>query len=108
GWNPNASGEIHSIAVQSDGKVIVGGFIFGTNSIGGQMRNGVARLDPASGAADSWDPNADGAVFSIGFQTDGKIVVGGDFFSSIGGQTRAFIARLDPVSGKADSFDAQA
>src|SRR5437588_12321117 len=57
-FNPNASGTnctIHAIAVQADGKVVVGGNF---TSIGGQMRNNIARLDPITGSADSFDPNA--------------------------------------------------
>ena len=58
-----------------------------SRSIGGQTRNYIARLDPTTGLADSFDPNANGAVYAIAVQADGKILVGG-VFSSIGGQTR--------------------
>ena len=47
-----------SIAVQADGKILAGGYFFGANSIGGQTRNRIARLDPTTGLADSFDPNA--------------------------------------------------
>ena len=57
------------------------------NSIGGQSRNRIARLDPATGLADSFDPDANGPVFSIAVQADGKILAGG-VFNAIGGQTR--------------------
>ncbi len=108
-FNPNASGYVNTIAVQADGKVLVGGSFNGTNSIGGQTRSRIARLDAVTGAADSFDPNASGgffsqAVFSIVIQTDGKILVGGGF-STIGGQTRNRIARLDAVTGLVDSFN---
>ncbi len=46
---------VHSIAVQADGKILAGG---GFSSIGGQTRNHIARLDPTTGLADSFDPNA--------------------------------------------------
>ena len=101
GFNPNANGTVNSIAVQADGKILVGGAF---TSIGGAARNGLARLDPVTGAADSFDPNANGAVNTIAVQADGKILVGGAF-TSIGGATRNRIARLDPVTGAADSFD---
>ena len=103
-FNPNANGLIYSIAVQTDGKILVGGKFSGTNSIGGQTRNHIARLNPFTGTADSFDPNANFDVYSIVVQSDGKILVGG-FFVTIGGQTRSNIARLDPVTGLADSFD---
>ena len=108
-FDPNANGTVNTIAVQADGKILVGGNFSGDSgtSIGGQTRNFIARLDPTSGLADSFDPNASGLVGTIGLQPDGKILVGGTF-RTIGGQTRNFIARLDPTSGLADSFDPNA
>src|SRR6202040_681982 len=44
-FDPNAGSEVVSIAVQPDGKILVGGYFAGANSIGGQTRNYVARLD---------------------------------------------------------------
>jgi len=41
-FNPNANGPVVSIAVQADGKIVAGGRF---NSIGGQMRNCIARFD---------------------------------------------------------------
>ena len=67
---------LNSIAVQADGKILVGGFF---TSIGGQTRNRIARLDPTTGLADSFNPNASSVVNSIAVQADGKILVGGDF-----------------------------
>jgi len=109
-FNPNASLDVYSIALQSDGKILVGGVFNGANSIGGQTRNRIARLDPITGLADSWNPNAQSFVNSIVVQADGKILVGGAFFgaNSIGGQTRNRIARLDATTGLADSFDPNA
>ena len=104
-FNPNANHDVASIAVQADGKILVGGSFNGANSIGGQMRNRMARLDPTTGLADSFDPNANVDVLSIAMQADGKILPGGQF-TSIGGQVRNYIARLDPTTGLADSFDA--
>jgi uncharacterized delta-60 repeat protein len=109
-FNPNANGGVIAIAVQADGKILAGGFFFGANSIGGQTRNGIARLDATTGAADSFDPNANSDVLAIAVQADGKILAGGDFSgaNSIGGQTRNRIARLDATTGLADSFDPNA
>src|SRR5207245_1237276 len=87
-FNPNANNIVHSIAVQADGKILAGGFFNGANSIGGQTRNYIARLDPITGLADSFDPNADNFVRgSIVVQADGKILAGGDF-TTIGGASR--------------------
>ncbi len=102
-----------SIAVQADGKILAAGQFM---SIGGQTRNRIARLDPTTGLADSFNPNADNAVNSIVVQADGKILVGG-YFTTIGpsdrpdgnfGQVRNYIARLDPATGLPDSFDPNA
>ena len=70
------AGTVYSIAVQSDGKVLAGGAF---TSIGGQTRFRIARLDAATGLADSFDPNANNNVYSIAMQPDGKILVGGNF-----------------------------
>ena len=94
-----------ALAVQADDKILVGGFFNGPNSIGGQMRNRIARLDATTGLADSFDPNASGGpVFSIVVQADNRILAGGNF-TSIGGLTRNRLARLDPTTGLADSFN---
>ena len=85
-------------------KILVGGVF---TSIGGQTRNHIARLDATTGLADSFNPNANGPVYSIAVQADGKILVGGNF-TSIGGQTRNRIARLDAATGLADSFNPNA
>src|SRR5204863_1020304 len=69
------------------------------SSIGGQQRHQIARLDPATGLADSFDPNAGNSVFSIAVQADGKVLAGGQFTSVApnGGTTvtRNRIARLE-------------
>jgi uncharacterized delta-60 repeat protein len=104
GFNPNANNSVYAIALQADGKILVGGTFSGANSIGGQTRNRIARLDAATGLADSFDPNANGFVLAIALQTDGKILVGGGL-QNIGLQARNYIARLDATTGLADSFD---
>jgi uncharacterized delta-60 repeat protein len=95
---------VGSIALQGDGRILVGGQF---TTIGGQVRRRIARLDPTTGLADSFNPNALGSVphvYSIAVQPDGKILAGG-FFTNIGGQPRTFIARLDGSTGLADSFN---
>src|SRR5438552_9796864 len=78
-FDPNANAAVNSIAVQADGKILVGGDFNGANSIGGQPRNHIARLDATTGVADSFDPNANSFVSSITVQADGRILVGGEF-----------------------------
>ena len=106
-FNPSANNSVYAIALQADGKILVGGFFNGANSIGGQPRNFIARLEAATGSADSFNPNANGDVVSIAVQADGKILAGGDF-TVVGAQTRNRIARLDATTGLADSFNPNA
>ena len=81
-FNPDANGAVNSLAVQPDGKVLVGGFF---TTIGGQTRNNIARLN-ADGSADaSFNPVADNTVISLAVQPDGKVLVGGNF-TTVGGQ----------------------
>jgi uncharacterized delta-60 repeat protein len=106
-FNPNANDDVGAIALQADGKILVGGDSYGFTNIGGQPRKYIARLDATTGLADSFNPKADNDVNAIVVQADGKILAGGQF-SSIGGQTRNCIARLDATTGLADSFDPNA
>jgi uncharacterized delta-60 repeat protein len=94
-FNPGADGWVNSLAVQTDGKILVGGNF---STLGGQTRNHIGRLN-SDGTLDSgFDPGAAGAsypyVSSLAVQTDGKILVGGNF-STLGGQTRNYIGRLN-------------
>src|SRR5207245_996101 len=92
------------IAVQADGKILAGGIF---TSIGGQTRNRIARLDATNVAADSFEPNANNAVFSMAVQAYGKLLRWG-VFTSIGLQPRNWIARLHATTGSADSLDPHA
>jgi uncharacterized delta-60 repeat protein len=106
-FDPNANALVKLLAVQSDGKIIVGGLFNGANSIGGQNRNRLARLEPITGRADRFNPDPNGQVNSLVIQADGKIFVAGDFSgaNSIGGESRNFLARLYGATGLADAYD---
>ena len=74
-----------SIAVQADGKILVGGAF---TSIGGQTRNRIARLDPTTGLADSFNPNAnDTCPFNRG--AGGRQDFGGRRFHAASADRRA-------------------
>jgi uncharacterized delta-60 repeat protein len=90
-FNSGSDDDVYALAVQADGKVIVGGRF---TALAGQARNGIGRLN-ADGTLDTgFDPGADGEVHSLAVQTDGKILIGG-WFSTLGGQARSGIARLN-------------
>ena len=92
--------------MQPDGKILIGGSF---STVLGVTRNNIARLNTDGTLDTAFNPNANGAVYSIAVQADGKILVGGNFMGdSIGGQTRNRIARLDPTTGSADSFNPNA
>ena len=88
---PDADGLVYSLAIQPDGKVLVGGDFW---KLGGQTRKGIGRLN-ADGTLDStFNPGAGGVVSSLAVQSDGRILVGGGF-TTLGGQTRDYLARLN-------------
>ncbi len=99
-FNPNANDIVYALALQADGKVLAAGNFSGANSIGGQPRNHLARLDATTGLADAFDPNANDNVYTLAVQPDGKILAGGAFntLSPNGGGavTRTGLARLKP------------
>ncbi len=113
-FDPNANSNVLSIAVQSDGKILLGG-IFGTLSPNGGAavtRNSIARLN-ANGTLDTgFDPNANDGVLSIAVQSDGKILLGGQFstLSPNGGAavTRLRIARVNADGTLDTAFDPNA
>jgi uncharacterized delta-60 repeat protein len=95
GFNPGTgtSGPIFSIALQADGKILIGGDFFDYNGTG---RNRIARLNAEGGLDTGFNPGsgADNQVWSIATQGDGKILIGG-FFTSYNGTGRNRIARLN-------------
>ena len=98
-----------SVAVQTDGKILVGGFFHDYNGI---SRHGIVRLN-ADGSLDaSFDPGAGIAgqesgwdrIYSIIPRTDGRILIGGDFATYDGSQ-RNRIAQLNADGSLDTSFD---
>src|SRR5437899_2480116 len=109
-FNPVAGGImpwVYSLAVQADGKIVVGGTF---STLGGQTRKGIGRVN-ADGTLDtSFNPGLGvlpvtfGYVDSLVVQADGKIVVGGQF-TMLGGQTRINIGRLNADGTLDTSFN---
>src|SRR6266403_2173920 len=82
GFDPNANGTINVVVVQPDGKILIGGAFTTLSPNGGAAvtRNHIARLNP-DGTLDAFNPNANGIVYAIAVQADGKILAGGQFTS---------------------------
>ena len=85
--------QITSLAIEANGKAIVGGNF---SQIGGATRMGLARLN-ADGSPDaSFNPSVNisaGGVSDVYLQTDGKLLIGGQF-TKANGQSHVRIARL--------------
>jgi uncharacterized delta-60 repeat protein len=89
-----ANGDVSNITVQADGKIIIGG-IFTTYN--GSPRNGLARLNTDGSLDTTFNPGAgaDGVVSTIVVQADGKIIIGGMFFTNNNGTARNYLMRLN-------------
>ena len=82
-FNPGADGSVEALAIQADGKIVVGGSF---STLGGGARKYIGRLN-ADGTLDTgFDPGADNFVLALAVQADGKILVGGYFFTLGGGR----------------------
>ena len=89
-----ANDSVRAIAVQPDGKILIGGLFTNFN---GTVLNRIARLN-ANGSRDtSFNPGvgADDLVSTIALQTDGRILLGGEF-TRCNDVTRNRITRLNP------------
>jgi len=100
-FNPGVISTVYSLALQADEKILVGGDF---NSLGGQTRNRIGRLNPDGTLDASFNPGAGSAVTCLALQPDGKILVGGSF-TTLGGQTRNRIGRLNPDGTLDASFN---
>lgn len=86
--------EVHTIILQSDGKILVGGRFTSYNGIDVGR---IVRLNPDGSMDDTFVQGTgfDGTVEVIVFQPDGKILVGGNF-ESYNGVNKNNIVRLEP------------
>ncbi len=92
--NNGAGASVHSLAIQLDGHILIGGLF---TNVDGVAFNHIARLN-ANGTLDStFTPGvgANGDVLSISLQTDTRILLGGNF-TTCNGVTRNRVTRLNP------------
>ena len=102
GFDPNANRESYGIAIQPNGKIILGGYF---SNIGGVTRNRAARLAIDGSVDGEFNPNVSTGpldqAFSTALQADGKVMLGG-YFTTVGGVVRRSMARLN-ADGTLDS-----
>ncbi len=106
-FNPGTGAQnynaIYTVAVQSDNKILVGGYF---SSFNGVVKNNLVRLN-SDGSIDnsfSTGTGVDSAVSAIAVQTDGKILIGGDF-TSFNGNSKTGIARLNSDGSLDTTFE---
>lgn len=93
-------GVVDAIAVQSDGRAVVGGNF--TYTAVGKSWSNILRLQPDGSVDADWNPNADGPVRALAIGPEGSVYAGGKF-TTIGGLPRHCVAKLSGTqSGAAD------
>lgn len=97
------SGTAYSTAIQSDGKLVVGGSF---TSFNGTPANGIVRLNTDGSLDTSFNPGTGltGPVYATTIQSDGKIIIGGNF-TSYNGTPRRSIVRINTSGAVDTSFD---
>jgi uncharacterized delta-60 repeat protein len=100
-FNPGADGPIYALAIQPDGKILVGGDF---QILGGQPRSHIGRIN-ADGTLDaSFNPGADGVVSCLAVTEEKNILVGGNF-TTLAGIARSHFGGLSPDGGLDMSFN---
>lgn len=97
-FDPKVQGEVHVVAEQSDGKVVIGGDF---TRVGTTNRRFLARLNVDGTLDATFTPVLNGTVWAVAVQADGRVVVGGDF-TLVNGAGRVSLARLN-ADGTIDS-----
>lgn len=100
GFNTAFTGEIKKVALQPDGKILIGGDFSSYNLTG---RRGIARL-AADGSLDAtFNPGTgtDATLEAVSLQADGKVIIGGAF-TTVNGVAASRLARLN-ADGSLDS-----
>jgi len=99
-FNPgiNVGGAVTCLVVTPQDKIVIGGSF---TSINGYSRNEIARLNSDGSVDTTFDPGLGafggyGSLYvkSIGIQSDGKVIIGGNF-TGFNGTNRVNIARLN-------------
>src|ERR1051326_8546152 len=87
-----ADGTINSVALQSDGKVLIAGEF---STINGVVRHHIARLNLDGSLDTSLQAAANDTINSLVVQSNGQVLIGGAF-TNINGLPISGVARLNP------------
>ena len=81
-FNPQANGLVRAMAIQADGKVLLGGdftTLQPNGAVGVTVRSRIARVNSDGTLDMTFDPKPNNGVNSIALQADGKVLPGGSF-----------------------------
>ena len=95
----STGGHVNAVAVQPDGKVVIGGFF---NWVNGVARNNLARINTDGTVDEKWNPEPDRLIHILVATPDAVFAAGS--FALIGGQPRNALAKLNSVTGEADAL----
>ncbi|MGB1711825.1 MAG: delta-60 repeat domain-containing protein, partial [Miltoncostaeaceae bacterium] len=97
------NGAVNALAVQSDGRIVVGGAFTAYDGTG---RSRIARLTTTGALDTSFDPGSglDGPVEAVALRASGGILVAGTF-SKADGQNRSGLAEFGPTGSLDTGFD---
>lgn len=104
--NPQLTGWVYGLAVQTNGQYIAGGDF---TSAGGGSQAKLAKINTNGTIDGSFAPtfNAGGWVQAVAIQPDGKIIIAGGF-TTVNGVTRTRVARLNASGSLDTTFNATA
>jgi uncharacterized delta-60 repeat protein len=106
-FSPVINGEVDAFAIQSDDKVILGGYFTRTQPAGMTtqiVRNRLVRVSPAGAIDTAFQLDQGGRILTSALQSTGKIIIGGSF-TSVGGVTHNHIARLNADGSVDNTFN---
>lgn len=104
-FNPGSgvNDTINAVAATANNQFIIGGAF---TSYNGTSRNRIARINRSGSLDNTFNPGlgADGNVWAVAVQPDGKVIIGGEF-THINGVTRNYLARLNSDGSLDTTFD---
>lgn len=106
GFNPNVTGNVYSVVVQADGKLLVAGAFSGARPNGGAnvVLSNIARFLPDGSIDPTFKADTNGQINAMVLQSDGSIIIGGKF-TQVGASIRNRVARLSTSGAVDENFD---